>query len=273
MVRLARDSTSRPLIGDGDGFVPLSAIDESYETVNDVLRAAANRALPSPKEVPVKQVPADYISFLHPFHELGKLWCIGLNYAEHASDLNETRPNEPASFMKPATTVTGPGGPVRLPSKELTDHVTAEAELGVVVGKTCSDLSTDEAKQVIAGYTPIIDMTAEDILSRNPRYLTKSKSFDSFMVLGPWLITPDEVGQLDDLTVRTVYNDAVVAENQISNMMVNPHELVSHHSKIMTLEAGDIISTGTPGAQKITPGDVVRSEIDRIGSVSAPVVH
>jgi 2-keto-4-pentenoate hydratase/2-oxohepta-3-ene-1,7-dioic acid hydratase in catechol pathway len=237
------------------------------------LRAAANGDLPDPTSSTARVTPAEQLSFALPLDEIGKLWGIGLNYAEHASDLNEQRPDEPASFMKPATAATGPGGPIRLPPRDQTDRVTAEAELGVVIGRACSDLADDEVDDVIAGYLPIIDMTAEDILERNPRFLTRSKSFDSFIVLGPWIVTPEEVGSLDELTVQTVVNDEVVARNSVSNMMMRPRELVQFHSHVMTLQPGDIISTGTPGAHVITHGDTVRADVERVGSVSAPVVR
>jgi 2-keto-4-pentenoate hydratase/2-oxohepta-3-ene-1,7-dioic acid hydratase in catechol pathway len=175
--------------------------------------------------------------------------------------------------MKPATAAVGPGGPIRLPSREITDRVTAEAELAVIVGRTCSNVDEADVDRVVAGYLPVVDMTAEDILERNPRFLTRSKSFDSFLVLGRSIVTTDEVDSLDDLSVRTVVDDTVVAENRIRNMMHSPWDLVSFHSRGMTLEAGDLISTGTPGAGRISPGDEVRGEIDRVGSVSASVVR
>lgn len=260
------------MLGDDKGFVPLSSADPSLTTVRDALPVAAMDELPTPGEAATTRVPREHLSFAAPLEQPGKLWGIGLNYADHASDLNEERPTEPASFMKPSTSVTGPGGPIRLPPSDITDHVTAEAELAIVIGKMCSDIDESDVDDVIAGYVPVIDMTAEDILERNPRFLTRSKSFDSFFVVGPSLTTPTEVSSLDDLSIRTVVNREVVAENRIRNMMASPRELVSFHSKVMTLEPGDIISTGTPGAKHIVSGDSVTCEIDRVGTVSAAVV-
>jgi 2-keto-4-pentenoate hydratase/2-oxohepta-3-ene-1,7-dioic acid hydratase in catechol pathway len=174
--------------------------------------------------------------------------------------------------MKPSTTATGPGGPIRLPSRDITDRVTAEAELALVIGRTCSDIGKGDVEDVIAGYVPVIDMTAQDILERNPRFLTRAKSFDSFLVFGPSMVTPDEVGPLEELSVRTVVNGAVAAENEIRNMMTLPREPVSFHSNVMTLEPGDVISTGTSGAKHITSGDTVRAEVERVGTVEADVV-
>lgn len=273
MSRLAQTIDGRPMVGNEGGFVPLSAVAPSLSTVQEALPVAAAGDLPSPDQASASRVPADHLSFAAPLEHPGKLWGIGLNYADHASDLNEDRPTEPASFMKPVTTATGPGGPIRLPSPDRTDHVTAEAELALVIGQTCSDIAEDDADDVIAGYVPVIDMTAEDILERNPRFLTRAKSFDSFLVFGSAIVTTDQVGSLDDISVRTVVNKEVAAENRVHNMMTSPRELVAFHSKVMTLEPGDVISTGTPGAKHITPGDTVRAEVDRVGTVTADVVR
>ncbi|SFK99746.1 2-keto-4-pentenoate hydratase/2-oxohepta-3-ene-1,7-dioic acid hydratase (catechol pathway) [Halogranum rubrum] len=273
MTRLARTTDGAALLGDDSGFVPLRSALPACSTTADALALAASGDLPSVDETPSTPIVEDDVRFSTPLDAFGKLWGIGLNYADHAADLNEERPTQPASFMKPSTAVTGPVGPIRLPPRELTDRVTAEAELGVVIGRECRNVSVDDADDVVAGYVPIIDMTAEDILEQNPRYLTRSKSFDSFIVVGPWLRTTDEVDSLDDVTVKTVVNDDVVAENTVANMMTRPNELVSFHSEVMTLQPGDVISTGTPGAHVIAPGDSVRAEVDHVGTLSADVVQ
>lgn len=273
MRRLARSVDGRPLLGDESGFVPLEAADPGLSEMRAGLGAAAAGTLPDPSEAPVEPVPAEHIQFGPPIGRPGKLWGIGLNYAEHAADLDEERPDEPASFMKPATAVTGPGGPIELPPPEITDGVTAEAELAVVFGRTCSNVSEQAVGDVIAGYLPVIDMTAEDILRRNPRFLTRSKSFDTFLVLGRSIVVDSPSRPLEDIEVRTVLNDEVVASNRIENMLFPPAELVAFHSRSMTFEPGDLISTGTPGAGHIGPGDHVRAAVDEIGTVEAPVVR
>lgn len=272
MVRLARTVDGRSWLGDSAGFVPLDSVAASLDSPAAVLRAATEGIL-DVDEATAERVPGSHLTFASPLPSYGKLWGIGLNYAEHAADLDEERPGEPASFMKPGTAATGPGGPIRLPPRSQSDRVTAEAELALVVGRTCTDVAVEDAGGVVAGYVPVIDMTAEDILEQNPRYLTRAKSFDSFLVFGPWLTTVDEVEPLDDVEVRTVVNDEVTARNTVSNMLYDPHELVSFHSRVMTLEPGDVISTGTPGAHPLAPGDDVRAEVDGLGSVSAPVVR
>lgn len=267
---LARTAAGRSLLGDEEGFVPLSAA--GFERVGDALATAAAGDLPAPEDVPARRIPADRIAFGPPIarEALGKCWGIGLNYEEHAGDLGENRPEEPASFMKPTTAVTGPGGPIRLPPEELTERVTAEAELAVVIGRTASDI--EDPDEVIAGYLPVIDMTAEDVLERNPRFLTRAKSFDTFLVCGPAIAVPDSPPEFESRRVVTERNSEVVAENRMANMLFSPRDLVSFHSRVMTLEAGDLISTGTPGAGVISAGDRVRAEVEGIGAVEADVV-
>jgi 2-keto-4-pentenoate hydratase/2-oxohepta-3-ene-1,7-dioic acid hydratase in catechol pathway len=190
-----------------------------------------------------------------------KIWGIGLNYVEHASDLSEKAPStEPASFMKPDTTIIGPNDTIEIPYQS--ERTTAESELGVIIGKVCKDVSEEDAPNVIAGFTTIIDMTAEDILQINPRYLTRSKSFDTFFSFGPQLVTPDEVEDVLALNVSTVINGKIHRKNVVANMTFRPWNLVSFHSKVMTLLPGDIISTGTPGAVPIRDEDVVECQID-----------
>ena len=200
-----------------------------------------------------------------------KIWGIGLNYREHASDLSERAPTSaPASFMKPATAIIGPGETIRIPV--LSEKTTAEAELGIVIGRRCKDVPREKWLDVVAGFTTILDMTAEDILRQNPRYLTMSKSFDTFFSFGPQLVTPDEVDDVLRLKVSTVINGRVHAENTVDHMTFTPDMLIAYHSKVMTLLPGDIISTGTPGAAHIHHGDQVACRISGFESLHNPVV-
>ncbi|WP_187127453.1 fumarylacetoacetate hydrolase family protein [Halorubrum lipolyticum] len=284
-LRLARTVEGRPLLGDEGGFVPLGAT--GIDGVDDALGAATGAAasgtaasgtaasgastLPSIDDLPATRTPAERLSFGVPF-DPGKLWGIGLNYADHATDLDAVRPAEPASFMQPSTALTAPGGPIRLPPTEETSRVTAEAELGLVIGRTCTDVDEADFGDVVAGVVPVIDVTAEDVLQRNPRFLTRAKSYDTFLLVGPWVSVPVSVDRLAGTTVRTVINGVTVAENTVDRMLFPPEELVSVHSRVMTLERGDLISTGTPGAGVIEAGDTVRAEVDGVGALAADVV-
>lgn len=206
-----------------------------------------------------------------PYRRPGKIWGIGLNYRDHARDLSEQAPTaSPASFMKPWTAVVGPGAAITIP--RLSERTTAEAELGVIIGARCRNVPRDRWLDVVAGFTTILDMTAEDILKQNPRYLTVSKSFDTFFAFGPQVRTPDEIDDVLGLTVSTVINGRVHAENTVNHMTFTPDALIAYHSQVMTLMPGDIISTGTPGATVIAHGDVVQCRITGFPTLENPVV-
>jgi 2-keto-4-pentenoate hydratase/2-oxohepta-3-ene-1,7-dioic acid hydratase in catechol pathway len=216
-------------------------------------------------------VSANALRSAAPYRRPRKIWGIGLNYADHAADLSEKTPTGiPGSFMKPDTTLIGPGDAIRIP--ELSQKTTAEGELGVVIGQQCKDVRAEDWRTVVAGFTTIIDMTAEDILRQNPRYLTVSKSFDTFFSFGPQLVTPDEIPDVSALEVSTVLNGKVHAKNVVANMTFSPAFLVSFLSQVMTLLPGDIISTGTPGACTIVDGDIVECRISGFPSLVNPVM-
>jgi 2-keto-4-pentenoate hydratase/2-oxohepta-3-ene-1,7-dioic acid hydratase in catechol pathway len=224
------------------------------------------------EDLAVRSVPVADLAYAPLYRRPRKIWGIGLNYVEHAGDLDETAPSEePASFMRPDTTIIGPEEEIRLP--EQSQRVTAEAELGLVIGREAKNVSEEEAPSVVAGFTTVLDMTAEDILRRNPRYLTRAKSFDTFFSFGPELVTTDEIGDVGALEVSTVLNGEVRRRNTVSNMTFPPYWLVAFHSRIMRLLPGDVISTGTPGAVVIREGDVAECRIGGFGPLTNPVVR
>lgn len=200
-----------------------------------------------------------------------KIWGIGLNYKDHAKDLSEISPEEiPASFMKPTTTIIGHKDNIKLPL--LSQKTTGEAELGIIIGKKIHNIERKNWLEAVAGFTNIIDMTAEDILRRNPRYLTVCKSFDTFFSFGPQLITPDEIQNVMQLNIATKINGNVHRKNVVANMTFPPDFLVSFHSKVMTLLPGDIISSGTPGAVELKHGDQISCEMDGFPELTNNVV-
>lgn len=209
-----------------------------------------------------------------PYRRPRKLWGIGLNYVEHAADLAEGVPDEPASFMKGDHTIIGPGEPIPVPVQS--QRTTAEAELGLVIGRYCRNVEESEAMDYVYGVCPLLDQTAEDILERNPRFLTRAKNFPGFFSFGPRIVPLAEAvahaGSLADLEVSTVINGRVHRTNTVSNMRYDPAFLVSFHSKVMPLFPGDIISTGTPGAVHVRPGDIVECRIPGVGVLTNPVI-
>jgi 2-keto-4-pentenoate hydratase/2-oxohepta-3-ene-1,7-dioic acid hydratase in catechol pathway len=206
-------------------------------------------------------IPLEKVHYAPLYRNPDKIFGIGLNYKEHAGDLTENAPlGIPGSFFKPATTIIGYGDDVKIPIQS--EKTTGEAELGVIIGRECEGIEVENWLEYVAGFTGIIDMTAEDILRLNPRYLTYAKSFETFFSFGPHLVTPDEVPDVSSLVVRTVHNGEVYAQNSISNMTFPPDFLLSFHSKAFKWFPGDILSTGTPRATHIQHGDIVECRID-----------
>jgi 2-keto-4-pentenoate hydratase/2-oxohepta-3-ene-1,7-dioic acid hydratase in catechol pathway len=204
------------------------------------------------------------------FAPMGKLWGIGLNYADHAQDLGAARPDEPASFLKPADAVAAPGAGIRLPAESR--RVTAEAELGLVFGRVAKDVAAEGALSYVAGVVAVLDQTAEDILQRNPRFLTRAKSFPTFLSFGPVLATLDELGPLAAVRVATVLNGEVVRENTVEHMLFGPEELIAFHSRVFPWRPGDLLYTGTPGAAALRSGDVVEAHVADLPALVQPVL-
>ena len=260
-------------IGTDYGYLPIKLINEKFnknwppklfdiinnQILNEIKDWYDNN-ITMINEITGINVLKDNAMFAPLYRRPRKIWGIGLNYKAHADDLSEKIPtSEPASFMKPDTAIVGYGDTIKIP--ELSHKTTGEAELGIIFGKECRDISRDNWHTVVAGFTTIIDMTAEDILRRNPRNLTQSKSFDTFFSFGPIFYTLDEVEDLYNVKVQTIKNGKVHAENSVSNMTFPIDYLVSYHSKIMTMLPGDIISTGTPGAVQLNHGDIIECNI------------
>ena len=197
-----------------------------------------------------------------------RIFGIGLNYVDHAGDIGMAAPQGfPGSFFKMADTLIGPNDAIKLPKLKEAMRTTAEAELGVILGKDCRDVPEEDWLDAVAGYTTIIDMTEESILKGNeyvqgnPRYLTIVKNFPTFFSFGPELVTPDEVPDVLQLEVQSVHNGEVYAKNVVANMTHRPARLVSLHSSIQGWFAGDVLSTGTPRAFPLADGDVAECRI------------
>jgi 2-keto-4-pentenoate hydratase/2-oxohepta-3-ene-1,7-dioic acid hydratase in catechol pathway len=263
------------------GAVPLPALNERLhtdwpETVQELLERRRVEELrdwvagQDAARLDELALPQEQLVHAPLYRRPRKIWGIGLNYVEHAADLSEKAPStEPASFLKPDTAIIGPGDPIRIPPQS--QRTTAEGELGVVIGRECKDVDEADAPSVVAGFTTIVDMTAEDILEKNPRYLTRSKSFDTFFSFGPELVTVDEVADVDALEVATIHNGQVHRRNVVANMTFRPWWLVAFHSRVMTLLPGDVISTGTPGAVHIRSGDTAGVRITGFRELTNPV--
>jgi 2-keto-4-pentenoate hydratase/2-oxohepta-3-ene-1,7-dioic acid hydratase in catechol pathway len=196
-----------------------------------------------------------------------KVVAVGLNYRDHAEELHLALPEEPLLFMKPSTSVIGPGDPVLLPPQSR--RVDYEAELGIVIAKTARRVGLDEARDYILGYTCLNDITARDLQTKDGQW-TRAKGFDTFCPIGPWIDTEIDPA---DLGVELYLNGERKQRSRTSNLIFSPAELVAFISGIMTLQPGDVIATGTPsGIGPMKHGDNVEVRIEGIGSLVNPIV-
>lgn len=207
-------------------------------------------------------VPTDEVTYAPLYRNPPRIFGIGLNYVDHAGDLGENAPvGFPGSFYKPASSIIGQGDNIHIPALPQAEKTTAEAELGIILGKKCKFIDQAHWQDYIVGYTTILDMTEESILRQNPRFLTLVKGFDTFFSFGPQLVTPDEVEDVLALEVQSVHNGQVHAKNVVSNMTHKPARLISLISHIQGWLPGDILSTGTPRAFHVQDGDVAECRI------------
>ena len=207
------------------------------------------------------------VRLLAPVLPRSKVVGIGRNYAAHAAELGNEPPAEPLMFLKPNTSVVGPGDPVFYPRQSSNVHY--EGELAVVIGRICRDVDPDRVKDVVYGYTVGNDVTARD-LQRSDVQFTRAKGFDSFCPLGPWIETDLDVGAL---TLQTHLNGDLVQDGTTKDMIFDVPALVAHVSSVMTLLPGDVILTGTPeGVGPMNVGDEVEVTIAGIGSLTNKVV-
>jgi 2-keto-4-pentenoate hydratase/2-oxohepta-3-ene-1,7-dioic acid hydratase in catechol pathway len=195
-----------------------------------------------------------------------KIVCIGKNYAAHAAEIGEEVPDEPLIFLKPSTAIVGPGEAIVLPWQS--EHVDLECELTIVIGKITKNIEQEDVDAHIWGYTIANDVTARDLQFEDGQW-ARSKGFDTFCPLGPWIETDFDV---ESATLESRINGEVIQHADTTDMVFNVREIVSHVSKNMTLLPGDIILTGSPaGITPIKNGDIIECEIEGIGTLINPV--
>jgi len=218
------------------------------------------------RELYIDSYPLDCVSLLVPVVP-SKIICVGLNYVDHARELGMPIPDEPILFLKPPSSVIGSGDSIRIPHQST--RVDYEAELAVVISKRCKDVAASDADDVIMGYTCFNDITARDLQEKDGQW-TRAKSFDTFSAVGPWIrsgIDPSDLG----IVCRV--NGEVRQDSSTKNLIFDIPYLIEFISSVMTLEEGDIISTGTPpGVGQLHCGDVVEVDIEKIGVLKNPVV-
>jgi len=210
------------------------------------------------------------------------VFLVGLTYRDHAKEMGMGLPEFPVVAMKPTTSVIAAGETIRLPRFLRSDSVDFEAELAVVIGRTCRNLAPSEATNYIAGYTIANDVSARDWQKiHGGGQWTKGKGFDTFCPLGPCLVTPDELADPGGLTIRSRLNGEVFQESSTRELIFPVSELVAFLSGSTTLLPGTVILTGTPPGvgmartppRHLRPGDMVEIEIEGIGTLTNPVAE
>ncbi len=214
-----------------------------------------------------RKIPLDDVRLLAPVIPRSKVVCVGLNYRDHAAELGGDLPDEPLIFLKPNTSVIGPGEPILYPSQSTDVHY--EGELAVVVGRICRDVSAEDASMVIFGYTVANDVTARDLQAKDGQW-ARAKGFDTFCPLGPWIETDLDPSSLQ---VSTALNDEPKQDGHTSDMVFSVPDIVAYVSSFMTLLPGDVILTGTPeGVGPMGVGDTVSVTVEGIGTLTNQVL-
>lgn len=264
------------------GIFPFTMV--SFLQAGPLAREVATRALAfaaEPENLAALQrlgmaFPADHVSYLPPILRPNKIVCLGQNYRKHVEEMGRKLPEYPVLFAKFATTLTGDGQPIVLPS--ISDRVDYEGELALVIGRRGRNILPKETFDHIAGFAPFNDVSVRDYQHRTSQWM-QGKNFDTSGPMGA-ITTLDEIPHPTALELTTRLNGQVMQQANTSDFIVDIPTMISYISQIMTLEVGDIISTGTPGgvgdARKppvyLKPGDVVQIEIEGVGALQNPVV-
>jgi 2-keto-4-pentenoate hydratase/2-oxohepta-3-ene-1,7-dioic acid hydratase in catechol pathway len=215
-------------------------------------------------------------SILNPLPNPSKIICLTFNYPKHAKEQNYESTKEPVIFIKPRTTLCGTNSEIRCPN--FVKQLDYEIELAVIISKTCKNIDETSAKNYVFGYMIFNDVSARDIQMQDKQF-TRGKSFDTFAPCGPWITTSDEVTDPENLQMTTMVNGQIRQNSSTSNMFINISSILSKLSKVMTLEKGDIITTGTPeGVALNNPdipflkdGDEIDMEIEKLGRIQNTV--
>ena len=213
---------------------------------------------------------------LHPLPSPSKIICLTFNYPKHAKEQNYVSTKEPVIFIKPRTTLCGTGSEIKCPN--FVKQLDYEIELAVIISKTCKNIDEISAKGYVFGYMIFNDVSARDIQMEDKQF-TRGKSFDTFAPCGPWITSVDEIDDIENLQMTTRINEQIRQRSSTKNMFIKIPSIISKLSKIMTLEKGDIIATGTPeGVALNNPdipflkdGDTVHMEIEGLGTIQNTV--
>ena len=244
--------------------LPLGIMDFLFEGWYDEIKGDIHSTLFQDK--------LEEFTLLHPLPTPSKIICLTFNYPKHAKEQNYVSTKEPVIFIKPRTTLCGTRSEIRCPN--FVKQLDYEIELAVIIGKTCKNTDEISAKDYVFGYMVFNDMSARDIQIQDKQF-TRGKSFDTFAPCGPWITSADEIKDIENLQMTTRINGHIRQNSSTKNMFINISSIVSKLSKVMTLEKGDIIATGTPEGVALnnpdTPflkdGDKIDMEIEKLGKI------
>ena len=265
---------------DGESVVDVTAVDAALPTELIAFLQLGDRGSDAIARVLAQsppRIPLEDVHLWAPVPRPGKYLAIGLNYEEHIKEMGRERPSFPVVFNKQTTCVNGPYDDIVRPRES--EQLDYEGELAIIIGRTCRRVSESDAPNVIAGYTVANDVSVRDWQRRSPTMIM-GKGWDTHGPLGPWLVTPDELGDPHRLDVRTWVNGDLRQESNTRLFLRGCYELIAFLSTMCTLEPGDVIATGTPPgvAAGMNPpgwlqtGDTVKVEIERIGFIENRVV-
>jgi ureidoglycolate lyase len=267
------DSTSRLGVVEGERIIPIPGV------AADMIDLIARWGGVAPRVREIAKAGRDAVELARahlfaPVPRPGKIMAIGMNYADHVKEMGREPPTTQVWFSKATTAANGPNDPIQIP--KVSEAVDWEAEMVVVIGKRGRHIAKDKAREHIFGYACGNDVSARDWQNRTPQWIL-GKSFDTHAPFGPWITTPDEVGDPHTLGIRCIVNGETRQNSNTSNLVFNVWDQIAHLSQVMTLEPGDIIYTGTPGGVGmgmkppvfLKPGDRVRVEIDKLGALDA----
>ncbi|MFX1266065.1 MAG: fumarylacetoacetate hydrolase family protein [Promethearchaeota archaeon] len=257
---------------------PVAMIDllrwtDGIETVKQLLDTYSQ----TPPEKRPELVPKDELSLVAPIPRPGKIIGLGLNYRNHAEETGESVPEFPPIFAKFPSSVTNPDDDIPIP--RVTRRLDWEVELGVVIGRTCKEVSVNEALAYVAGYTIINDVSARDLQKDDGQWI-RGKSLDGLCPMGPCIVTTDELGDASNLKLQTRINGVLKQDSSTSYLLHNVPQVVSYLSQSFTLEPGDVITTGTPSGvgfvrdppEYLQDGDEMELYIEGIGYLRNTIV-
>lgn len=250
-----------------DGMIRF--LQEGKSTLNELTEKVSNKP---------ELLLLNDVQLLSPILKPDKFFGVSLNYADHIKETGLEQPEYPTFFNKQNSCVIGTGEAIHRPN--LSEKLDYEGELGVVIGKRCRHVTREEAADVIAGYTIVNDVSIRDWQMRSHTW-TLGKSFDTHGPVGPWIVTPDEIGDPHNLNIKTWVNEDLRQDFSTKHLVFDCYYLVEYLSQVMTLEPGDIIATGTSSGVgvKMKPrgymkaGDEVKIEIENIGVLKNPIIE